>query len=201
MKKLINFLEEYVLSKPLFTEELVYELENGKLKGIYSDQITFSNLKYNNYGFNFDMFVLANEKIYELNEIGEKTNIRKDFSGIGLFRYELAKRHSSDEITGTMRFISGTINNPPSEAIVNCVYNMKFENNSISWLEKQGLYRDQPSKEDKHTSLAIDAENSIYIENDKVHFKYTGKVYDVNTQSLDRSKSNADYPQFLSKER
>ena len=62
MKQLISFLEDNVLSKPLFTEELFYELEDGKLQGVYSDQITFSNLKYNKYGFNFDMFVLANEK-------------------------------------------------------------------------------------------------------------------------------------------
>jgi hypothetical protein len=201
MEKLISFLERNILSKPLFTNELEYFLENGELKGVYSDQITFSNLKYNNHSFNFDMFVLANEKIYELNEIGEKTNIRKDFSGVALFRYELAKRHSSDEITGIMRFISGTIKNPPAEAIVNCVYNMKFENKIISWVEKQGLYRDQPSKDDEYTPVAFDSENHIYSENDKVHFKYSAKVYDVNVKSLERSKSNANYPYFLAKER
>lgn len=200
MKKIINFLEKYVLSKPLFTKELFYKLEGGELQGVYSDQITFSNLKYNNYGFNFDMFVLANEKIYELNEVGEKLNIRKDFSGASLFRYELAKRHSSDEITGTMKFISGTINNPPAEAIVNYVFNMKFENNCISWVEKQGLYRDQPSKDDNYKSLAFDSENYIYIEDNKVHFKYMGDVYDVNVQSLEKSKSDAEYPYFLAKE-
>ncbi|MBZ9570595.1 hypothetical protein KQY27_03420 [Methanobrevibacter sp. TMH8] len=201
MKQIISFLENNVLSKPLFTDELLYKLDDGKLQGVYSDQITFSNLKYNSYGFNFDMFVLANEKIYELNEIGEKVNIRKDFSGVALFRYELAKRHSSNEITGTMRFISGTLNNPPAEAIVNCVYDIKFENNSLSWFEKQGLYRDQPSKDDKYTATSFDAENRIYIENNKVHFKYTGKVYDVDTQTFEKSESNAEYPHFLSKER
>ena len=31
--------------KTLYTKELIYELENGALQGVYSDQISFSNLK------------------------------------------------------------------------------------------------------------------------------------------------------------
>ena len=45
MKEIINFIEANVDGKTLFTKELVYELENGALQGVYSDQISFSNLK------------------------------------------------------------------------------------------------------------------------------------------------------------
>lgn len=76
-----------------------HELENGSPQGIYSDQISFSNLKYNKYSLNFDMFVLAKELIYKLNQNKEKTNTAKDFSGVSLFRHELARRRSTDEST------------------------------------------------------------------------------------------------------
>lgn len=49
--------------KTLYTKELAYELENGALQGVYSDQISFSNLKYSQSGFQHDMFIIANEKI------------------------------------------------------------------------------------------------------------------------------------------
>lgn len=51
MKEIINFIEANVDGKTLFTKELVYELENGALQGVYSDQISFSNLKYSQSGF------------------------------------------------------------------------------------------------------------------------------------------------------
>ena len=46
MKKIIDFIEENVNGRTLFTKELVYKLEDGALEGVYSDQISFSNLKY-----------------------------------------------------------------------------------------------------------------------------------------------------------
>ena len=63
MKDIIKFLKEKVISKNLITDELIYELEDGKLEGVYSDQITFSNLTENTWGFNFDMFIISNEKV------------------------------------------------------------------------------------------------------------------------------------------
>ena len=55
MKKIIDFIEENVNGRTLFTEELVYKLEDGALEGVYSDQISFSNLKYSQSGFQLDM--------------------------------------------------------------------------------------------------------------------------------------------------
>ncbi len=46
MKGILEFLETSANGKSLHTNELVYELESGCLQGIYSDQISFSNLKY-----------------------------------------------------------------------------------------------------------------------------------------------------------
>lgn len=64
MKNIIDFLEANVNGRTLFTKELVYDLESEALQGVYSDQISFSNLKYSQSGFQFDMFIVSNEKIY-----------------------------------------------------------------------------------------------------------------------------------------
>lgn len=65
----------YILApgKTLFTKELVYKSENDALEGIYSDQISFSNLKYSQSGFQLDMFIVANEKIWALMDIQQKS--------------------------------------------------------------------------------------------------------------------------------
>ena len=62
MKKIIDFIEENVNGRTLFTKELVYKLEDGALEGIYSDQISFSNLKFSQSGFQLDMFIVANKR-------------------------------------------------------------------------------------------------------------------------------------------
>lgn len=93
------------------------------------------------------MFVIAKELIYELNQNNEKTKVVKDYSGVGLFRYELARRKSTNEFTGFLRFISGTLNDVPAEGIVDSVYNLKLEDDNLSWCQKQILYRNQPNND------------------------------------------------------
>ena len=40
MREIIDFIEANVNGRTLFTKELVYELENGGLQGVYADQIS-----------------------------------------------------------------------------------------------------------------------------------------------------------------
>lgn len=118
MKEIINFIETNVNGKTLFTKELIYELEAGALQGVYSDQISFSNLKYSQSGFQLDMFIVSNEKIWIMSKNGQRDALRKDFSAVSLFRYELAERKSTNGITGCFRFISSSGKNVAAEAII-----------------------------------------------------------------------------------
>lgn len=72
MKAIIDFIEKNVNGKTLYTKELVYELEQGALQGVYSDQISFSNLKYSQSGFQLDMFIVSNEKIWLIGKEGQR---------------------------------------------------------------------------------------------------------------------------------
>lgn len=146
MKEIINFIEENVNGKTLFTKELVYELEDGTLQGVYSDQISFSNFKYSQSGFQIDMFIISNEKIWLIGKKREREKLRKDFSSVSLFRFELAKRKSTNAITGYFRFVSASGKNVAAEAIVSGIYDVRLENGVLKLSEDQALYRDQPDR-------------------------------------------------------
>ena len=49
--EIIQFLKENIIGKNLFTDDVVYQLDNGKLEGVYSDKIVFSDLAKTENGF------------------------------------------------------------------------------------------------------------------------------------------------------
>lgn len=202
MNNIIKYLKENVISKNLITDELTYQLENGKLEGVYSDQIVFSNLTENAWGFNFDMFIVSNEKVYELDDDKQRTKLSSDFSGVSVFRFELAKRNSTNEITGIFRLITASQSNQKAQAIVSAIYNVKLENNRLSWKEEQVLYRDQPTtNKDNFTSVAFDSNSSFYFEGGKLVFDYKGVCFNVNPKTLNKERSDSVYPSFVARER
>lgn len=202
MKDIIDFLKKYVIGKELETDELVYELEGGKLEGVYSDRIIFSYLSENAWGFNFDMFIISSEKIYQLNENKSRGKLNSDFSGVSVFRFELAQRESTNEITGVFRLITASAKNQKAQAIASAIYNVVLKDNRLSWKEEQMLYRDQPSsKNNGYTPVSFHSYSSFYLENNKLVFNYDGTCFDVNPITLETVKSQSVFPSFISREK
>lgn len=199
-EQLITYLKEKVLGKILRTDDVTYFLDEGKLKDVYSDQMMFSDLQFSENGLQFNMTTIAKEKVYHLNEMGECIGIKKDYTGTSVFRYELAKRKSTNEFTGYMRLISTTTVSPEMEAVVQGVYNVRMEGNELKWKEQQLLYRDMPSLEGSFRPVAFDAEARFYIEEGKLRFEYIPSYYDVNPESMERQLSADKFPFFVSKE-
>lgn len=201
MKEIISFIEENVNGKTLFTKELVYELENGELQGVYSDQISFSNLKYSQSGFQLDMFIVSNEKIWIIGKDGQREELRKDFSGVSLFRFELAERKSTNLITGFFRFISASGKNVAAEAIVSGIYDVRLEKDMLILTEDQVLYRDQPIQDKRFKPVAFQSEHRFYNKDGKLHYEYDGKCFDVDAKSMQRSDNFDTFPTFISIEK
>ena len=191
MKEIINFIEANVDGKTLFTKELVYELENGALQGVYSDQS----------GFQLDMFIVSNEKIWLMGKDGEREKLRKDFSGVSLFRFELAKRKSTNSLTGCFRFISASGKNVAAEAIVSGIYDVRLENDVLKLSEDQVLYRDQPIQEGHFKPVAFQSEHRFYVKANKLHYEYNGKCFDVDSKTMRRNDSSDTFPPFISIEK
>ena len=80
--EIIQFLEESIIGKTLFTDDVVYQLDNGKLEGVYSDNMVFSDLVKTENGFRFNMTTVTHELIYNVDEKGSRTSIAKDYTGI-----------------------------------------------------------------------------------------------------------------------
>ena len=93
--EIIQFLKENIIGKNLFTDDVVYQLDNGKLEGVYSDKIVFSDLAKTENGFGFNMTTVTHELIYNIDGKGSRMTIAKDYTGTSVFRYELAMRKSA----------------------------------------------------------------------------------------------------------
>ena len=199
-EKLVTYLKEKVFGKILRTDDVIYFLDEGKLKDMYSDQMMFSDLQLTENGLHFNMTTIAKERVYFLDEKGEHIGIKKDYTGTSVFHYELAKRKSTHEFTGYMRIISTTTESPEMDAVVQGIYDVRLENNELRWKEQQLLYRDMPSTDGNFRPVAFDAEVRFYIEEGKLRFEYIPFYYDVIPESMERKQSSDKLPPFIAKE-
>ena len=177
MKEIIDFLEANVNGKTLYTKELVYQLEDGVLEGAYADQISFSNLKYSQSGFQFDMFIVSNEKIWLVGKDGQREALRKDFSGVSLFRFELAKRKSTNDLSGAFRFLSASGKDVAAEAIVSGIYDVCLQDGVLKLSEDQALYRDQPIQDGRFKPVAFQAEHHFFVKDKKLHYDAAQRLF------------------------
>lgn len=198
MENILAFLRENVNGRTLHTDEMTYTLEGG-LQGVYSDQISFSNLRSWETGLTLDMFIVANEKIYET-EDDIPGKLRRDESAVSLFRYELAKRRSTGALTGCFRFISASGRGVAAEAVVSGIHNVRLEGGALLLREEQALYRDQHAAEG-YCSVAFCANQRFSVKEGKLHFGYEAESYAVDPRTLARTPSKDAYPAFNSAER
>jgi len=200
MQDMITFIKENVLGRVLLTDELTYRLDEDALEGVYSDQIVFTNLYESAYGFGFDMHIAASETVYNLDENGMRGSVRKVFDGNSLFRYELAQRRSSGDVTGMTRLISTTNREQTAQAIVTGIYDMELADGALRWKELQLLYRDQPAASG-YRSVAFDAECRFFLEGGRLSFEYSGACFDVDPVTLEKKASHDVFPSFIAQER
>ncbi|HJF93130.1 MAG TPA: hypothetical protein K8W02_12220, partial [Mediterranea massiliensis] len=118
-----------------------------------------------------------------------------------VFRYELAMRKSTNQMTGYMRCISTTVQNQTMEAVVCGIFDVNFDGKELKWQENQLLYRDNPIGDDNYKPVAFDAKVRFHLDKGKAVFEYLPTLWDVNPDTLAKSLSKDDYPAYISKER
>jgi hypothetical protein len=195
-----DFLKAKVIGKMLKTDETIYQLDEGKLEGSYTDEMFFSDLLLSQNGIQFNMTTITREKIYVLNADKKRSEIKKDFSGVSTFHYELAERKSTSQITGMMKLLSSTVVEHTMGAIVYGVRDMEIKNGELQWKEQQLFYRDMPSENNRFRSVAFDANIRFYFENEKLRFEYVPSYFDVNAETFEKTISKDTLPIFLTKE-
>lgn len=200
MQDMITFIRENVLGRVMLTDELTYRLDEETLEGVYSDQIVFTNLCESAWGFGMDMHIAASETVYNLDEGGQRAGVRKVFDGNSVFRYELAQRRSSGDVTGISRLISTTNSDQTAQAVVTGLYDMELADGALRWKELQLLYRDQPAAAGWR-SVAFDAACGFSMEDGRLRFEYNGACFDVDPVTLEKKPSNDVFPSFIALER
>lgn len=200
--KVIQFLRENIIGKSLFTDDVVYMLDDGKLEGVYSDEMVFSDLITTENGFKFNMTTVTREVLYNLDDNGLRTAIAKDYTGTSVFCYELAMRKSTGQLTGYMRCVSTTVKNPTMEAVVCGIYSVTLVGKELKWTENQMLYRDNPAGGGHgYKPVAFDSEARLYLDNGKVIFEYQPVLWDIDPVTLEKRLSEDRYPSYISKEK
>jgi hypothetical protein len=195
------FLRENILGRQLETDAVVYKLEDGKLEGVYSDSMTFSDLLLSGNGLRFNMTTVTHEKVYRLDSSGIRGEVKKDFTGTSVFQYAMAVRKSTSQVTGFMRGLSSTVPEHTMEAIVYGVHGVELKDGELRWREQQLFYRDMPTEKDVYRPVAFDAEIRFFCENGKARFEYVPFYYDVDPVTMSRTLSKDRYPTFVSRER
>ena len=199
--EIIQFLEQNIIGKTLLTDKVVYKLDNGKLEGVYSDKMMFSDLVKTRNGFKFNMTTVTQELVYQLDEKGARTSVAKDYTGTSVFCYELAMRKSTGQLTGYMHCVSSTVENQTMEAVVCGIFDMVFDGNELKWQENQLLYRDNPIGENQYKPAAFDSKARLYLDSGKVVFEYLPVLWDIDPNTLEKRLSKDDYPLYISRER
>lgn len=199
--EIIRFMRKNIIGKTLLTDEVVYKLENGKLEGVYSDKMMFSDLVETENGFKFNMTTVTQELVYNLDENRVRTTVAKDYTGTSVFCYELAIRKSTGQLTGYMHCVSTTVQTSTMEAVVCGIFHVTFDGKELEWQENQLLYRDNPAGEGKYKPVAFDAKARFYVNKGKVIFEYLPILWEVDPDTLEKRLSKGDYPSYLSKER
>lgn len=201
MELLVKYLRDNIMGKTLYTDELTYTLEEGALEGVYSDQMSFTNLLSSPTGLRFDLFVVSREKVFVVGADKRRGELRKDYSGASHFHYELARRKSTGGITGFMRYVAASFDSVPAEAMASAVFDFQLKDGSVTWEEKEVIYRDMPGIGDSVKPASFEAKCRFYCEDGKARYEYNGVCLDVNPDDGTRSPSSAVIPAFVSKER
>lgn len=199
--QVIQFLEQQIIGKTLFTDNVVYKLENEKLEGLYSDKMMFSDLVRTRNGFKFNMTTVTQELVYQLDEKGARTSIAKDYTGTSVFGYELAMRKSTGKLTGYMHCLSSTVENQTMDAVVCGIFDVTFDGKELKWQENQLLYRDNPIGENQYKPVAFDSKVRLYLDSGKAVFEYLPTLWDIDPNTLEKRLSKDDYPPYISKEK
>lgn len=199
MEEILDFLRNNVDGKTLYTDELTYQLDDGRLIGRYSDQMSFCNLRYSNSRFSMDLFAVSSEMIKERST----DKMIKDLTSSSMFTYNLSKRQSTGKVTGTMFFVSSSIlSGPvPAESTASGIYNVVLNNNELSWTEDQMLYRDQPGTDGKMRAITFKAQCRFYVEEGSLNYEHKVECFNVDPDTMERTPSDAKYPVYTSKER
>lgn len=191
-----RFFADHVAGVTLATEPTSYRLEEGKLEGEYSSRITFNRLTRTSSGFGFDLTMINSEILYPTGDDTEKPADERRKETVNVFRYELAERAATGQVTGTMLITATTAEH--QQALAWGVCQVTLQDNEIRWKEIQILYRDMTYTTGRFRPVAQDAEARLLLRNGVLQFEYRPVLFEItDVATLERKASEDSLPVFV----
>ena len=195
-----KFLKKNVIGKTVVTPKTTFKWDDNKMEGDYEDQTTFNNFTATAEGFSFDIVTVSKMTNYDLDKEGKRVPPGRDFSGVGVSRYELCERASTKKLTGTARTLSMTIKAPSQEGTAILVTGVKVADGKLSWNETLPGYGDFTAAKGKYKPGTWDGKYTFSLVEGKLRTEYDEKTFDVDPDTLKRTPTKDKLPLFVSKE-
>ncbi|KZX16820.1 hypothetical protein MBCUT_05390 [Methanobrevibacter cuticularis] len=196
MKEIVEFLEENVAGKSLSAAKLNYEVDEVNVRKIYSNQLTFSNLNYDDSSLTMDLIITMKELVYKIG-LNNKMDIIKDFADSIVLRYEIWERVTNKERLGTLKLVSKPSNSNCPDFDVNELSNFKLADGVLQWSFKQN---ENTKHENSPAKLIREANNKLYLENGKLRFHYHGKITKNFSKLFEDYNVEIDEIDYIAKE-
>jgi hypothetical protein len=196
----VKFLKDHVIGKTVATPKSIHKLDHDTMESETEDQIAFTNFAESAQGFSFDITMLGKAMRYDLDKDGKRKLPGRDLSGTEVYRFEIVERLSTKKLTGNMRLLSMTTKAPSRDGAAILLTAIKVTDGKLTWNETLPGYLDLVAAEGKYKPGSWDATNLMYLENGKLHLKTEYTLYDVDQDSLKRTKRPDKLPPFISTE-
>lgn len=196
--EILAFLRKHVINRTVVAEPLTTSDDQGKLATSYEDQTFFNNLVETSDGFCFDLTALARGNRYVRGERGFL--VEGTLDAIRVYRYHITERKSSGKLVGYGRFVasSNTQDDPFSGTCF--LARLSLQNGELFVEETQAGYSDFVSADGGFKPVASDGRYRYAVENGKLALYYQQTLWDVDAESLRRTRSKDKLPEQVSRE-
>jgi hypothetical protein len=181
------------------TDPVTFQWEGGRMEGEFSDQSTFTGLVETPDGFQSDLAVVTKETVYELDDQGKRKLPGRDYSGVIVFRFDIAERKSTGRLVGYWRVDSTTVKENAFAGVVMGVQ-MDMHDNELVWREQPVLYWDRPGPLGRYRPAAMAGFGRLFLVEGKLRLEFDVIGYDVDADTLKRTPSKDKFPKLVSRQ-
>jgi hypothetical protein len=196
----ITFLRKNVIGRMVIAEPVTTSSAEGRIITAYEDQTLFTNLVETQDGFGFDLTALASGTRYTPHEDGQSFRAEGTLNAVRVYRYEITERKSSGKLVGFGRFVasSNTRSDPFSGTCF--LTRVSIADGVMIVQDTQSGYSDFISSEGGFRPVASDGQYRYASEGGKLVLSYQQAIFDVDPETLKRTRSKEKFPLQVSRE-
>ncbi len=197
--QVIKFLKEHVIGKTLATAPVTFKIDDGKIEVTGEDHTSFSNFAETPEGYLFDVISVSKVTSFDLDTSGKRVSPGRDWSGVTVYRYEIAERRSTKRLIGLARVISTTIKDVDITGNFAAVQ-MTIQDGQLVFKESGVLYSDFLAAGGKFKPGTWEGTSRYSLDGGKLQCQADSVGFDIDPETLKRTPSKDKMPTFISKE-